>query len=468
MVNSHTINEVIYDSVIVGGGIVGAGLFREQSLHNIKVLLLEQADFNSQTSQGSSKMLHGGIRYLENLDFFLVFEALKEKKLWLKLAPNLTKEIPLFLPIYKHSKWPLFALRFGLFLYDLLSLFKNPSHKIFNKEKTIKKLKGLKDCELKGAGMYYDGIVDDSKLGLECIYDGLVSKNSHAKNYQKVYRVEKESTDLYRVYFEDKLSGEKNSVLTKLLQFATGPFTDKVMAELNIPWEPIILPSKGSHIYLKKNSLQIEEAMVLQTKDNRIIFVLPSKNNILVGTTEILIDSQDKFLDIKPSQEEIDYLLLCLNEYFPNANISKKDILSSFAAIRPLVREGTSSAKTSRNHRIFNPAPNIFVLAGGKYTTFRKMAEDLNKKIFKTLKIKHNKKLTLQPLRRASTIQNPFLESINAEKIQDIINQEMVRTVEDLITRRLSLPNLDFISDDKNKVDIKTFIKNGTQHLPEK
>ena len=181
----------LYDSVIVGGGIVGAGLFREQSLHNVKVLLLDQADFNSQTSQGSSKMLHGGIRYLEQLDFFLVFEALREKNLWLKLAPQLTKEIPLFLPVYKHSKWPLIALKMGLFLYDLLSLFKNTPHKTMGKKETLKQLIGLKEEGLKGCGMYYDGLVDDSKLGLECIYDGLVSKNSFAKNYKKVFNVKK-------------------------------------------------------------------------------------------------------------------------------------------------------------------------------------------------------------------------------------------------------------------------------------
>lgn len=138
-----TVKVESFDTIIIGGGIVGSGIFRDQSLHNKKVLLLDQGDFSSQTSQGSSKMLHGGIRYLENLDFALVFEALKEKNLWLKLTPHIAKEVPFYLPVYKESKWPLILTKVGLFIYDLLSLFKNSPHKAFNKEQTVKHIPGL-------------------------------------------------------------------------------------------------------------------------------------------------------------------------------------------------------------------------------------------------------------------------------------------------------------------------------------
>ena len=141
--------ETHYSNIIIGGGIVGAGILRDLALHDKKTLLIEKGDFSSQTSQGSSKMLHGGIRYLENFDFALVFEALREKKNWLRIAPHISTEIKFYLPVYKYSKWPLFFLRIGLFIYDFLSLFKNPPYKILNKKETIEGLKGLNPSEQK-------------------------------------------------------------------------------------------------------------------------------------------------------------------------------------------------------------------------------------------------------------------------------------------------------------------------------
>ncbi len=444
-----TPEQQVYDIIIIGGGIVGAGLFREQALHGVKSLILEQADFNSQTSQGSSKMLHGGIRYLENMDFGLVFEALKEKNLWLKLTPHLTKEIPFHLPVYKESKWPVFFLRIGLFIYDLLSFFKNSPHKIFNKKQCLKRLHGLKQENLKGCGLYYDGVVDDAKLGLECIYDGLNNPNCNALNYKKVTNIQNVADKDYIVSYQDMLTGEQSTASSKFVIFATGPFTDQVMSDLNIPWQPVVLPSKGTHLWIKEDALPIKEAMVLQTKDGRIIFVIPQRNAILVGTTEIPLGKDEKILNIKPSAAEIQYLLTVLNEYFPNANVSEQHIISSFAAVRPLIRSRESSAKTSRHHKIFNPQNNMYVLVGGKYTTFRKMAEDLNKIIFKKMGIKHNPKLTLKTLKTTSIVTNPFNQKVSKEDIEQILKNEHVKTREDLLNRRLSLPNLKHLNDEE-------------------
>lgn len=435
-----------YDIVIIGGGIVGAGLFREQSLHGLSTLLLDQADFNSQTSQSSSKMLHGGIRYLENLDFALVFEALREKNLWLKLAPHITKEVPFYLPVYKESKWPLSFMRIGLMLYDFLSMYKNTSHRVLNKKQTIQEMPGLKEEGLTGCGMYYDGIVDDAKLGLECIYDGLQSDKCEAKNYKKVIRVIKftDKEDIqYQVTYRDTITLKETTVKCSHVIFATGPFTDQVMEELNIDWSPVVLPSKGTHLWLENDSLPIKNSMVLQTKDKRIIFVIPQRNSILVGTTEDPIDPKEDILNLEPTQEEIAYLLDVVNQYFPKNHITQKNILSSFSGVRPLIRSSSSSSKTSRLHKIFTPDKNMYVLVGGKYTTFRKMAEHLNSKIFKQLGIKHDKTLTLKPLRRLSVVGDPFSCQISTKEIHKIIKEEKVRSVEDLIERRLSLPSLD-------------------------
>lgn len=442
-----------FDIIIIGGGIVGAGLFREQSLHGLSSLIVDQADFNSQTSQSSSKMLHGGIRYLENMDFALVFEALAEKNLWLKIAPHISKEIPFYLPVYKESKWPLFFMRIGLFLYDLLSLFKNSPHKVLNIKQAAKALPGLKENDLRGCGMYFDGIVDDSKLGLECIYDGLRNEKCKALNYHKVTQVT-EKDGKYIVQMKHTLDGHTIEATSKHVIFATGPFTDKTMKSLNIPWSDKILPSKGTHLWLKQDALKIKDAMVLQTKDQRIIFVIPQRKAILVGTTEKIIDKEE-MLNIKASQEEIDYLLSCVNEYFPSDNVTENDIINSYAGIRPLVKSSESSHKTSRKHKIFTPQKNMHVLIGGKYTTFRKMAEELNSIIFRDLGIRHDKSLTKNQLRTTSIVKDPFDHSISKQDIENILTSEYVRTKDDLITRRLSLPS----SKHLNNKELETYIE---------
>jgi len=428
-----------YQNIVVGGGIVGAGILRDLALHKKETLLIDKGDFSSQTSQGSSKMLHGGIRYLENFDFGLVFEALKEKKVWLKLAPHISYEKKFFLPVYKESKWPLFFLRIGLFVYDLLSLFKNPPYKIINKHKTLVGIQGLRSEGLKGAGVYSDGVVDDSKLALDLIIDS-VALGVEAKNYHEIIKVEHSSPKVVTV--KNTLTNELTEYTCDHLIIAAGPFTDKVLNQLEIPWQDIILPSKGSHIWLKKDSLSLKDAMVLQTKDNRIIFVIPQRNAILVGTTEIALDNKTDIFDIKASEEEINYLVDNLNYYFPKENISNEDILSSFCAVRPLVRSGKSSSKTSRTHKVFNPKEGVYVIAGGKYTTFRVMAQDLCKKLFKDNNQRYDKNLSLKPLNKKSIIYDVHHQEITKELLQKLKDTEFVKTKEDLILRRLSLYSL--------------------------
>lgn len=183
-----------YKTVIVGGGIVGAGIFRDLAMHGVETLLVEAGDFSSQTSERSSKMLHGGIRYLENMDFPLVFEALHEKNLWLKLTPHLTREVPFYMPVYKDSKRPLWMIRIGLFLYDFLSSFKNSPFSTRTKEECLNDIKNLNPEGLSGAGVYYDGIMDDSKITLEVIYDALEETNTYAVNHTKVINVKRSIT----------------------------------------------------------------------------------------------------------------------------------------------------------------------------------------------------------------------------------------------------------------------------------
>lgn len=435
--------ETRYDTIIIGGGVVGAGVFRELTLRNEKTLLLEKGDFSSQTSQSSSKMLHGGIRYLENFHFSLVREALREKNLWTKLAPRLTKEEMFYIPVYKESKWPLFFVRIGLFLYDLLSGFKNPKRKTLNAKQTMRDLPGLKSENLRGAGVYSDAIVEDAKLALECVYDGIGEFGS-ALNYHEVVSVKANPNpqDEYRYIIEAQslMGQDRKTFRCKNVVVAAGPFTDQLLKQLEIPWEPKMILSKGSHIWLAQDALKLEHPMVLQTSDNRVIFVIPQRGAILVGTTETALDPDANIFNIQASPEEINYMLEAVNQYFPNAGINHSHIISSFAGVRPLVAEKDKArGKVSRHHKIFSPLPNIYVVIGGKYTTFRVMAEDVVKKMFKDDKKPFKRGLSKQALSRPSRF---GMDSPKAPSLEDLLNiakQEMPKTSEDVIKRRLSI-----------------------------
>jgi glycerol-3-phosphate dehydrogenase len=428
-----------YDAIIVGGGIVGAGIFRDLSLHGLKCLLIDKKDFSSQTSQSSSKMLHGGIRYLENFDFKLVWEALHEKNLWLKLAPHLTYDKPFILPIYEDSKWPLWMTRIGLALYDFLSGFQNVHHEIIHLDEVKKRLPGIKEKGLKGAGVYHDAIVDDAKLTLEVIFDGLAKKKSHAVNYVELESFENHGK-YNDVFVKDTLIPDiKKRITCKELVFALGPFTDKVLSNIkNISWSPVLLPSKGSHLWIKKSSLPLKAPMVLQTSDQRIIFVIPQKSSVLVGTTEERVNGD--YFDQIPSPKEIGYLLENINCYFPKYNLTEKDILSSFAGIRPLVRGGKDNlGKTARDAKTYQPYPNVFAIAGGKYTTFRLMGQGISRIIVGRNKLPYNHTLTENDLQYRLKV--PAFKRITFDEklIFSIIQNEYVRTFEDLAYRRLGV-----------------------------
>ncbi len=427
-----------YDVIIIGAGITGAGLFRDLALHGQKVLLVDKGDFTSQTSQSSSKMLHGGIRYLENFDFKLVWEALHEKNLWTKIAPHLCYESEFLLPIYKGAKRPLWMIKIGLFLYDLLSNFSNSPHKILNKSQTLSKIPDLKKENLRGSGLYYDAIMDDAKITLECIYDGLLENGCEALNYHEAISF-KHFENYNEVTIRDTLKDSSKTYKAKEVIFALGPFTDKVLHNLLPIWHDILVPSKGIHIWLKAESINLHSPLLLQAQGNRVIFVIPRNNAILVGTTETQVN--EEMFDIKAHDDEIEYLLDQLKDYFPEFSGDKSEVLSSFAGIRPLVKDSdtTDLGKTAREHKVFQPFSNTYVIAGGKYTTFRVMGQEITRDILSKSEIKYNCNKTRRPLRVKSTIASFPIPTITLEMVLKSIKTEKVRTMDDLIRRRIGI-----------------------------
>lgn len=452
-----------YDVVVVGAGIVGAGIFRDLALHGLKCLIIDKKDFTSQTSQASSKMLHGGIRYLENLDFALVWEALHEKNLWLKIAPHLCYEDAFYLPVFKESAKPRWMLKIGLFIYDFLSGFQNTPHRLLSKEQTIKEIPHIKQKGLSGAGVYYDAVMDDVKMTLEVIFDGLVDDHGcHAANYVECTEFSNKGKTNY-LKLKDTLTGETKEVSCGHTVMALGPFADQyLMTQKDINWTPKLNPSKGSHLWIKRESLDITHPMVLNTIDGRIIFVIPHHDAILVGTTEE--ECEGDFFDLNPSEKEINYLIQNLNEYFPGSKISQDCILSSFAGVRPLVKDESSASlkKTSRVHHNYQPFHNLHIILGGKYTTFRVMGQDISRTIVESTGESYNSSRTKAPLRQPSVV-NSLVKtklSLTKDDLEKIMDTEFVRTYEDLIERRLGLRNTGEWIFDLPQEEVQSFFQN--------
>ncbi len=430
-------NTPFYDTIIVGAGIVGAGIFRDLSLHDHSVLLIDKDDFASKTSQSSSKMLHGGIRYLENLDFALVYEALHEKNLWLKIAPDFTYEERFHLPVFHESKRPLWQIKIGLLFYDLLSGLRNTQHQILKKTELLNTITNLNEEHLTGAGVYSDAIVDDYKLNLELIYDGLVYPNSKALNYHEFKKIEKHG-DYYQVDVFDKLKNNSKKFKCQNIIYATGPYTDSLLKKITPTWQNVLSPSKGSHLWLKSDKLNLKRPVVITTKDDRVIFIIPQNNMVLVGTTEIL--ENDLPDNLKISEAEINYLINELNSYFPKSNIGRNDILGSFTGVRPLAKDASDSLKkTSREHRIIQNAENSFIILGGKYTTFRTMGQFISKIIITRKGKAYNDQLSMTPIIRKSIC--PSFKSVcpNTRELTLILENEFPKSINDLVERRIGI-----------------------------
>lgn len=362
-------------NLIIGAGIVGSSIALELSKRSKdeKTILIDAHKISSQTSKASSKMLHGGIRYLENFDIPLVFEALKEKNYWIKRKPHLAKEAPFYLPTFKESKYPLWIMKIGVFLYDLLSFFKNKHYPNLSKNEFTKLFPMVRTKGLKGAAAYSDAIIDDELFTIEIA------------NEAKELGVEiQENNPVTSITFKDDhyiVETTKEIFKSKRVIIAAGPFTDKVVKLIDPNWQNIILPSKGVHLWIKKSSLPIEHNMVLQTKDGRIIFIINHKDRVLLGTTETVLKQEGIQFNLQASQDEINYILNNVNEYLKAKKLSQEDIINSFSGIRPLIKSNKDSNKTSRHHKIYTPKENLYIIAGGKYTTCRVMAKDLTNQL---------------------------------------------------------------------------------------
>jgi glycerol-3-phosphate dehydrogenase len=371
-----------YDVIIIGGGINGAGIARELGMRNISTLLVEKGDFGSGTSSQSSKLAHGGLRYLEQGNLKLVYEACHERERLLKNASHIVKPLPFIIPIYKQSSRSRFVIKIGLFIYDLLSSFKTTkSHKMLSKHDVQQAIPALKSDDLVGGALYIDAQMDDSRLVIETILQA-EHYTARCKNYTEVIAIKPLSKKSCSVTIKDCFSGEEKTVIAKQVINTGGPWSDIINKMANPDSTPQLRLSKGVHILtepLSKNA-----AVLLTTQhDGRVYFVIPWNGYSLIGTTDTDFDGNPD--DTRASKEDIQYLLDATQYFFPESALSHKDVITSFAGLRPLIKSDSSTASAvSREHKIIKEGP-ILSLVGGKFTTFRKMSEDVAKLVCESL-----------------------------------------------------------------------------------
>ncbi|RYZ67949.1 MAG: glycerol-3-phosphate dehydrogenase/oxidase, partial [Proteobacteria bacterium] len=363
----------MFDLVIIGGGITGAGAARDAASRGMKVALVEARDFAQGTSSRSSKLIHGGIRYLENMEFGLVFEALSERRLLFDMAPHLVHPLRFVLPLYQGARVGMFKMGLGMWLYDALSMFEAPElHERLDAEESLERLPLLQANKLMGSYVYSDAYMDDDRLVHETMRSA-IRKGALAVSYVSADNAQMENGKVTSIGCTDKLNDQKFTIRARHVVSTVGPWTDEVAINLLQKWKKILRPSKGVHLTFDRKRFPLKEAVVM-AEGKRIVFGIPRHEMIIVGTTDT--DYSGDPNDVRTTEEDVRYLLKVASEYFPGAKLTAEDIISSYEGVRPLVDDGSETeSKTSREHVIIEDPRNITFVAGGKYTTYRRMAE---------------------------------------------------------------------------------------------
>jgi glycerol-3-phosphate dehydrogenase len=369
------------DLVVVGAGVTGAGIARDAARRGLRVVLLEQNDIAYGTSSRSSKLIHGGLRYLETYEFSLVFESVSERRIVMDLAPHLVNPMAFLFPVYQGSRKSLRMISAGMWLYDGLALFRSPKrHRTLNPSEVAKEEPLLKQEGLQGAPLYYDCSTDDARLTLETIIDATQNGAVVATWARVDALVKNDQGRIAGVVVKNARDGSLKEVNAHAVINATGPWTDEVLAMSGPRKGKLLRPTKGVHIVVDREKLPVEHAVVLfHPDDNRVLFALPWGDRTYVGTTDTDYDGVPG--EEAATLEDIDYLIAAPNHSFPTSQITRGDVVSTWAGLRPLIAPEPevgemAESQVSREHQIVIGEDGLITIAGGKLTTYRKMAQE--------------------------------------------------------------------------------------------
>lgn len=443
-----------FDLLVIGGGINGAGVARDAALRGMKVALVEMNDFAEGTSSRSSKLIHGGIRYLENQEFKLVFEALSERAKLFEMAPHLAHPLRFLIPIYESSRVSYGLMKLGMWLYDALSLFQAPElHESLKAKQTMERLPELQSKGLKGSVVYSDAYMDDDRLVIETLRSANEA-GAVCLNYIKAKKILKNSTsDRFETVvcenrFSDSGIPEEFKIQARHIVSAVGVWTDELNSDLKIEekFKPRLRPTKGVHLTFRRDRVPLSCAVVMGA-EKRIVFGIPRHEMVIIGTTDT--DYTGNLEEVRATDEDVRYLLKVTQEYFPGLNITSKDIVATYAGIRPLVKdESDSEGKTSREHTIFTLHDQVTFVAGGKYTTYRLMAEQVVDECIKYFSIEERARWS-----RCSTAQPlNFLINSDSRRADDLLFEEL--------REQVSMPDEDLRRlIDRHSVEAREMIK---------
>jgi len=364
-----------WDIIVIGGGITGAGIFNMAAQKGLKVLLVEAHDFAFGTSSRSSKLVHGGIRYLRNRQYDVVRESVLERERMIKESDGLVEPLPFIFPSFENNLRETKMMKLGVIFYDLMAL--KWQHQTLNEEKTTRILPALKSEGLVGGIKYMDSRVDDSQLVLRVIMDG-IRFGGYAINYAKAIKLCRANHGKVEgIILQDQtgsLQPSEKEIRAKVVINATGPWSDLVRAEISS--QPRLRPLRGSHLIFSQEKIPLKAAVtMLHPRDNRALFAIPWENRTIIGTTDLDHDLVEDETSI--SQQETDYLLEAAQHAFPNFQVTSEDIISTFAGLRPVINTNAPTpSKESRAHAFWDEE-GLVTIAGGKLTIFRVMAADV-------------------------------------------------------------------------------------------
>ena len=403
------------DVLIIGGGINGAGIARDAARRGLKVALVEMGDLACGTSSSSSKLVHGGLRYLEQFEFSLVFEAVSERRILMDIAPHLVNPLGFLFPVYKGARRALTTINAGMWLYEGLSLFRSPKrHRTLTPDDVEREEPTLNRDGLKGAPLYYDCSTDDARLTLESAMDAAATGAVMATWTRAVdLLTDPETGRLQGARVQDAFTGATREVRAHCVINATGPWTDATIAMGTPDAERVELlrPTKGVHIVVDQGKLPVENAVVcFHPDDGRVLFAIPWGDRTYLGTTDT--DFEGDPGAVCADGADVDYLIHAANSYFPGHLITREDVIATWAGLRPLISEPAKPGQqidesaVSREHQIVIDKNGLITIAGGKLTTFRRMSKEVVDTAVKLLRLSNH--LPSHPLYDAHTDREPL------------------------------------------------------------
>ncbi len=371
----------VFDLLVIGGGVTGSGIARDAAGRGLSVALIDTGDFGGATSGSSSRLAHGGLRYLESFEFGLVFESLRERRLLLKLAPHLVRPLSFLFPVFRGDDPGLPKLAAGMLLYEGLSLFRSPGHqRMLTRAGALEVEPGIRPERLVGGAVYHDAQVDDARLTV-AVARGAREAGAIVMNYASAVSIARSDGDGHTaVRVRDMIDGGEVAIKARLVVNAAGPWSDDVRRLADPSADRRLRTTKGAHVLMRRDRVGNRNAIIFRSVvDGRVMFILPWGDFTYVGTTDTEFDGNPA--DAAADAGDIRYLLDSANAIFPGARLTESDIVSTWAGVRPLLAPrgsaNLSASATSREHTIWRDPSGLLNIAGGKLTTFRSMAAEV-------------------------------------------------------------------------------------------